>query len=137
VDIKVLDVSKKKTEDNDILTRWDIEVKAEVRKVRRTRTELKPGSRILIRYSAHRYKQQGWTGPGSQPVLAKGELRSAVLNVMDEKTDRYYIPGGARYSTFGDPAWKPFWFLRLIFNQAAAGEGCRSAVQGISFVKAQ
>ena len=106
VDIKVLNVSKRVTEENDILIRWDVEMKAEVREVRKTGSELQPGSHILIRYSAHSYKKPGWTGPGSQPILPKGGIWSAFLNAAGDKDDRYYVPGGAPYSTFGAPGKK-------------------------------
>jgi hypothetical protein len=106
LDIKVLAVSKRVTEDNKTLTRWDIEVKAEVRQVRKTGSGLQRGSRILIRYHAHRYKKRGWMGPGSQPILVRGEVCSAALIVVGENKDRYYIPGGAPYSTFGAPGKK-------------------------------
>jgi hypothetical protein len=100
LDIKVLSVSKRVTEDNDTRTCWDLEVNAEIREVRKTGSGLKVGSRIIIRYGACRHKEPGWTGPGSLPVLEKGEVCSAALLAWGEEKDRYYVPGGAPYNTF-------------------------------------
>src|SRR5262249_44498439 len=106
LDIKVLAVSRRVTEENSILIRWDIEVKALVWEVRRTGSRLRPGSCIVIRYSAHRYKKRGETGPGSFPVLVKGEGWSAALNLVSASNHRYSIPGGAPYNPFTPPAKK-------------------------------
>ena len=106
LDISVLSSSKTVTDNNDILTRWDVEVIAVVRAVRKSGTGLREESRIVIRYSAHRYKKRDWCGPGSQPILSKGESWSAVLNAMGEQKERYYVPGGAPYSTFGSAGKK-------------------------------
>jgi hypothetical protein len=96
IDFKVLTVSKRKSEENDILVRWDVKVIAEVTGVRKTSSQLKTGSRIEIRYSAHRYKDPLRVGPGSHEVLEQGRAYSASLNGGNQ----VYAPGGAPYSTF-------------------------------------
>jgi len=106
LDVKVLRVSRRMTEINTILIRWDVKVHVEVREVRRTSTDLQWGSRIVICYSAFRYIRPGRTGPSSQPILSRGEVWSAALNVVGDNKDRCYIPGGAPYSTFLAPAKK-------------------------------
>lgn len=100
IDIRVLSVSKRKTEDSTILTRWDVEIRAEVRAVRKTATGLKEGARVVLRYSAHNYKQPGWTGPGSPPILQAGVTYSAALNAVGEDNPRGYSPFGAAYNSF-------------------------------------
>lgn len=106
IDIQVRSSTKRVTEDSEILTRWDVEVVADVRTVRKSGTSLREGSRITIRYSAHHYKKPDWLGPGSQPILAEGDCWSAALNAVGEQKDRYYVPGGAPDSTFGWSAKK-------------------------------
>jgi hypothetical protein len=104
--IKVVRVSRQITELNTIRISWDVEVIAVVRDVRRTRTGLQQGSRIVIRYGAHHYMRPMWGGPASLPILARGEIVSAALDVVGDNKDRYYFPGGSPDSTFGPPGKK-------------------------------
>ncbi len=103
LDIEILAVARMQTYDSQVLTRWNIELIAEVRAVRRTKAGLRAGSKIVIRYSAHRNKEFGVPGPGSHLVPAKGEVWSVVLNDSGNTTASHFIPGGAPYSTFRVP----------------------------------
>ena len=107
IDIKVISASKRVMEDDANLTRYDVEIRAEVQEVRKTGTALRKGVRIVIRYSAHNDKPDlrglRRTGPQSQPILTKDSIYSAVLKVAGKGKDRYYYPGGGPDSTFGRP----------------------------------
>lgn len=64
--------------------RLDVVLTAKVIGVERTKTSLKKGGKITIRYrTLDPAKKQPFTGPRQLPVLKKGEVYPAFLNAKD------------------------------------------------------
>ncbi|MEN3369265.1 MAG: hypothetical protein V7609_1408 [Verrucomicrobiota bacterium] len=72
---------------------WKIE--AEVEKVERSATRLKPGAVIEIRYVQHTYFQP-MVGPSEIPALREGERCPAYLD--GGKDGKLYVPAAGGYS---------------------------------------
>jgi hypothetical protein len=90
--VKVRSVSKRETSEEKG-KQIDFTVEAEVQKVERSATKLKPGTMIQIRYSQHRYREP-ITGPSEVPALTEGQVCPAYL-FGDGKA---YSPAAGGYS---------------------------------------
>ena len=90
--IEVRSVSKRETKEE----KWkqiDFTVEAEVQKVNRTASKLRPGAVIQIRY-AQRHYSQPIAGPSEVPALKEGQVCPAYLS----GDGRVYSPAAGGYS---------------------------------------
>ena len=92
--IKVRSVKTRKT-DEPHRTRVDVEVRAQVKQVVRSKTGLRAGDTILISYVHSRHKEP-IAGPSETPILKKGQTCPAYLS-GGEKQKRY-APAAGGYS---------------------------------------
>jgi hypothetical protein len=75
---------------------YQVWVIAKVKEVERTRTDIKRGSRIMLRYDADDCSSF-WCGPGSYPIPSKGDSYRAHL-----------CDDGWFYAPWGTPSDAPF-----------------------------
>ena len=90
--IKVQSVSQRETKE----PKWktvEFVVKAEVQKVERSATKLKPGATIEIRYSQRHYSEP-MAGPSEVPALKEGQVCPAYLS----GDGKMYSPAAGGYS---------------------------------------
>jgi hypothetical protein len=90
--IKVLRIETT-TSESERATETNVVVRAEVRSVERTRTNLKPGDVITIRYRNFEYRRPV-PGPGSIPTLRTGETYPSFLE-GSERPRGFYPAAGA------------------------------------------
>jgi hypothetical protein len=90
--IKVRSVSKRETSE-ERGKQIDFTVEAEVQKVERSATKLKPGTIIQIRYSQHQYREP-IAGPSEVPALTEGQVCPAYLSGYGKT----YSPAAGGYS---------------------------------------
>jgi hypothetical protein len=88
--------------------RLHVTVTAKVRQVQRSRTKLKPGQSIFIRYTHDRYNEPV-AGPGQVPVLRKGQTCPAFLRYSGQakgkaKRSYYGVAAGGYSFERMDPA---------------------------------
>ena len=70
-------------------------IEAEVQKVHRTATALRPGMKITIRYT-RRIRDKPMPGPSEVPALTKGQVAPAYLT--QAKGEKFYSPAAGGYS---------------------------------------
>jgi hypothetical protein len=101
--IEVIAAQKENSENSDSKDKssesiTNVELEAKVLEVSRSKSGLKPGDRIKIKYS-HTTHRPGWAGPGEIPVLEAGNVRSAFLSKVESKD--FYEPA-AKGKSFAD-----------------------------------
>ena len=92
--IKILSVKTEET-DEPRLARVAVTLEARVERVSRSRSGLKPGEVIRIRYEHRRHKEP-LAGPSEVPVLKKGRSYPAYLKRGEMKGE--YTPAAGGYS---------------------------------------
>ena len=92
--IKVMKVQTRQTDQS----RWietEVEAKAQVTSVQRTKSRLRAGDQITIKYAHRRYKEF-IAGPSEVPILREGETRPAFLNKGEQA--KTYVPAAGGYT---------------------------------------
>ncbi|MBW3623290.1 MAG: hypothetical protein KY468_07765, partial [Armatimonadetes bacterium] len=104
LEIKVLAVAQKKQPDS-----IRVDAKARVVRVKRSRTGLKPGRVIALRYE-HYLPSPGWVGPRPVPIVRPGRVYPAYLvkaaseappagnGSKSAKGAKVYVPAARGYS---------------------------------------
>lgn len=96
--ISVLQVLKTATNDPH---QTEIHIIADVVKVGRSQTKIRPGEIITIRYIVTE-RPPGWVGPGEIPIPRQGEEVPAFLNQIPDSTEYTPAAGTMSFSTFRD-----------------------------------
>jgi hypothetical protein len=97
--IQVLEVKDEPGEASDSMDNRNIQVKAKVLFVRRSKKGVKTGDSILISYQHSTPKTPGWVGPAPVPILKKGTVYRAYLSVKGTGKDALFAPA-ARGQSF-------------------------------------